>query len=81
MYIIYIMSLVYVKIVEQIKITERILIINRQDLEESRGNYEITRRSISEAEWKIKFFTEIRDYIDIKDKELIELKKMIIHNN
>jgi hypothetical protein len=71
-------SLVYIKIIEQIKIAERILMINKQDLEESRSNYEITRRSISEAEWKIHFFTEIKEYIEMKE---LEMKKMIIDNN
>jgi hypothetical protein len=67
---------VYVEIVKQIEIAERILRISNEDLKNGAGNYEITRRNISEMQWRIKFFTEIKVYIEHKNNEISILEKI-----
>lgn len=67
---------VYVEIVKQIEIAERILRISNEDLNNGAGNYEITRRNISEMQWRIKFFTEIKVYIEHKNNEISILEKI-----
>lgn len=67
---------VYVEIVKQIEIAERILRISNEDLKNGTGNYEITRRNISEMRWRIKFFTEIKVYIEHKNNEISILERI-----
>ncbi len=69
--------LVYVEIIKQIEIAKRINRLSKEDLENSRGNYEITRRNICHSDWNIKFLTEIKEYIENQNNEIERIKKMI----
>jgi hypothetical protein len=69
--------LVYIEIIKQIEIAKRINKLSKEDLENSRGNYEITRRNICQSDWYIKFLTEIKEYIENQNNEIERIKKMI----
>lgn len=68
---------VYIELIKQIEIAKRINRISKEDLENSIGNYEITRRNINETDWKIKYFTELKEYIENQDNEIARLNLII----
>ena len=68
---------VYIELIKQIEIAKRINRISKEDLENSIGNYEITRRNINETDWKIKYFTELKEYIENQENEIARLNLII----